>query len=263
MEEIGGSIMLSHDLGRFPDIATFKARFPKGRPGDYVKITATNSIWNWVGNDWVDTELTDLGTFGGVVTPNTIPPVDTLSSPVTFIAGEDGTYDNITDIVLDKEIALISWTPGSPGYTKKTISSFQYVNDAFNNISQELDILGKYTGKGHEQAYIKNSNANYIKDAVDLTDADNKLDAAIATKKNSQITEYTNLGAAAVDNFTLDELIDVPQEDILYIERQGQKILGTKLGTTNNPAYNPPTGGFSSISPALIQYESIIVFFRK
>jgi hypothetical protein len=80
MIENSTPLQLSHDLGRFIDLAALQAQYPTGRPGDYARLTSTETIWNYTGSAWVDT-FVDAATFvdSHIVFQNTDPV--TLQSP--------------------------------------------------------------------------------------------------------------------------------------------------------------------------------------
>jgi hypothetical protein len=54
MLENSNPIQLVHDLGRFVDLTVLQAQYPSGRPGDFARLTSTETIWNWTGAAWVD-----------------------------------------------------------------------------------------------------------------------------------------------------------------------------------------------------------------
>ncbi|MFK5893726.1 MAG: hypothetical protein QM504_10950 [Pseudomonadota bacterium] len=94
MLENQNTIQLIHDLGRFADIAALQAQYPTGRPGDFARLTSTETIWNWTGAAWLDT-LVDASTLtGGKVTFDNTDPT-TLGNPPagkTFAGTYNGEY---------------------------------------------------------------------------------------------------------------------------------------------------------------------------
>ncbi len=85
MLEQSNPIQLIHDLGRFTDLAALQSQYPAGRPGDFARLTSTETIWNWNGSEWIDTSVDANSLVGGKFTfdntnPNSIgnPPSEKL-----------------------------------------------------------------------------------------------------------------------------------------------------------------------------------------
>jgi len=52
---------IQHDLGLLANSAAIIAAYPTGRPGDFVRNTATGTLWNWNGAAWFDTGVSFEG----------------------------------------------------------------------------------------------------------------------------------------------------------------------------------------------------------
>jgi len=69
------------------------------------------------------------------------------------------------------------------------------INETINNIQSELDNTQSGAGLGSDGRYTANTSANYIADATNLADADNKLDTQVKSNYDSiqqEISDRTN-----------------------------------------------------------------------
>lgn len=93
MIETSQPIQLQHDLGRFADLAALQAKYPTGRPGDFARLTSTETIFNWVIDAWVDTLVDASSLTGGAMTFDNTDPASLGNPPVG--KSFSGTYNNL------------------------------------------------------------------------------------------------------------------------------------------------------------------------
>ena len=74
MLETPETIQFNYDLGRLADITALQTKYPTGRPGDFVRLNSTNTIWYWNGTAWTDTLVSASTLTGGKVTYDDTDP---------------------------------------------------------------------------------------------------------------------------------------------------------------------------------------------
>ena len=111
MLEFEQTFQLNHDLGWLDNETALIARYPVGRIGDYARITATNTIWNWKDGAWVDTLITASVFGGNALTFDDTDPATVGTPPVNKIF--QGTYNGrIWTKQPDGEIRYIKYDDG-------------------------------------------------------------------------------------------------------------------------------------------------------
>jgi len=119
-------VQIIHDLGRFADLAALQAQYPAGRPGDFTRLTSTETIWSWTGAAWVDT-LVDAATYvDDKITFKNTDPATVISPPSNKILF--GTYNNSF------------WSKDSDGVIKYFVDSADFYIDQYYGVQWDVTI---------------------------------------------------------------------------------------------------------------------------
>ena len=119
--------------------------------------------------------------------------------------------------------------------SNRALSEIDILKDEITEIFSKLSNIVKGAGLATDGNYIKNESANYIKTAISLADADNKLDAAIKEADSSIASLQTNLNEleSSVENLANElEQLNSVQDNI--IEAVGLKSDGQYQKSQNS-----------------------------
>jgi len=118
---------------------------------------------------------------------------DAIDAEVSRAKGVEG---NLADLSTDSKDNLVAAINEVDSHADKVASDLatEITNrqNADNAIQAELDKTQTGAGLANDGSYQANSNANYIKDATSLADADNKLDTAIKANADAIAKEATD-----------------------------------------------------------------------
>jgi len=101
------------------------------------------------------------------------------------------------------------------------------INDSIANVQSELDATQVGTGLADDGSYVANTNANYIKDATSLSDADNKLDAQVKA----------NADAIAKEASDRDTAVSAVQSELDKVESSAGLATDGSYATNANANY--------------------------